>query len=113
MRHEKYKQLIGMLCLALLSGTAWSSAGWTSYATVTELTPTTAGRFLLRLDVSDNPSGCKNKQWFYQDYRGTGADLMFHALLTALTSGQKVRVYVTGSCDLNGYSEITSASIVP
>jgi len=110
---EKYKQLIVALCLALFSAAAWPVAGWTSYGIVTELIPTTAGRFLVQLDVASNPSGCKNKQWFYRDYSGTGADHMFRALLDTLGTGQKVRVYVTGSCDLNGYSEISSASFIP
>ena len=112
MRLKKYKQLIMVLCLALLSNTTWSVAGWTSYGTVVELNPTMAGRFLVRLDVSTNPSGCKNKQWFYRDYSGTGSEYMFRALLAAFESGQNVRVYVTGICDINGYSEITSASLV-
>lgn len=113
MRAGKYKQLIVALCLASFSAAAWPVAGWTSYGNVTELIPTTAGRFLVRLDVANNPSGCKDKQWFYQDYSGTGADHMFRALLAALTAGQRVRVYVTGSCDLKGYSEISSASVIP
>lgn len=112
MRAVKYQQLGVMLCLALSGATAWAVAGWTSYGTVTELTPTTAGRFLVKLEVTDNPSGCKDKQWFYQDYRDTATDHVFDALLAALTTGRKVRVYVTGSCDLNGYSEISSVNIL-
>ena len=113
MQGGKYKQLIVALCLALFSTGAWPVAGWTSYGSVTELIPTTAGRFLVKLDVASNPSGCKNKQWFYQDYSGTGADYIFRALLATLGTDQKVRVYVTGSCDLKGYSEISSASVIP
>lgn len=102
-----------LLALNLLPGTAWTSAGWTSYGQVLELHPTTAGRFLVRLDLSSNPSGCRNESWFYRDYTGAGVELMFHALLGALTSSKPARVYVTGRCDLNGYSEISSASIIP
>lgn len=101
------------VCLALVSTEAWPVAGWTSYGQVSELNPTTAGRFLVKLEVASNPSGCRNKQWFYRDYTGTGADHMFRTLLGAVTAGKKVRVFVTGSCDLDGYSEISSASIVP
>ena len=105
--------MIGAIYLMLVSVEALSVAGWTSYGKVTELNPTTSGRFLVKLNVTSNPSDCKNKQWFYRDYTGTGADHMFRALLGAVTSGKRVRVYITGRCDLNGYSEISSASMIP
>ena len=73
----------------------------------------TAGRFLVRLDGASNPSGCRDESWFYRDYAGVGVELMFHALLGAATSNLAARVYVTGRCDLNGYSEISSAGIAP
>lgn len=110
---KKIKLLIGVVCLSLISIEAWADAGWTSYGVVTELNPTTSGRFIVKLDVASNPSDCKNKQLFYSDYTVTGADYMFRALLVAVTSGNKVRVYVTGKCDLKGYSEISSASVIP
>lgn len=109
----KGKLLIVAVCLILLSGQARAAAGWTSYGSVAELNVTTAGRFLVRIDVASNPSDCSNKKWFYRDYATTGADFMFRTLLGAVTSGKKVRVYVTGLCDINGYSEITSVSIAP
>ena len=105
--------MIGAICLMLVSVEAWSVAGWTSYGAVTELNPTTSGRFLVKLNLGTNPSDCKNKQWFFRDYTGTGADHMFRALLGAVTSGKKVRVYTTGRCDLHGYSEISSVSMKP
>lgn len=111
--HTTSRSLVLWACLALFTADAGAGAGWTSYGTVAELNPTAFGRFLVKLDVSSNPSGCRNKVWFYRDYTGTGADHMFRALLGAVTSGRKVRVYVTGVCDLTGYSEISSASIVP
>jgi len=101
------------LCLYLIHGSAWAGAGWTSYGQVVELNPTTAGRFLVKLNIASNPSGCRNEVWFYRDYTGNGVELMFHALLGAITSDKSARVYVTGRCDLNGYSEISSASIAP
>ena len=101
------------LCLVLFATNAWAVAGWTSYGTVAELNPTVLGRFLVKLDIASNPSGCRSKQWFYRDYTGMGADHMFRTLLAAVTTGHKVRVYVTGVCDLKGYSEISSATIVP
>lgn len=114
MQTGKYKQWFMLPCLALFSTSAWPVGGWTSYGTVAELRPTMAGRFLVRLDISSNPSGCRNKHWFYRDYSGGPAvDHMFHALLAAMQNGHKVRVYVTGGCDLHGYSDMTSVNLVP
>jgi len=107
------RSLVLWACLALFAADTWGVAGWTSYGTVAELNPTIFGRFLVKLDVSSNPSGCRNTEWFYRDYTGIGPDHMFRALLAAVTTGRRVRVYVTGVCDLKGYSEISSASIVP
>lgn len=100
------------LSMMLLASNA-SAAGWTGYGEVKELNPTTSGRFLLRLAVSSNPSGCRDKQWFYRDYGGAATEYLFQTLLTALSSGKQVRVYVTGRCDLKGYSDISSVSIIP
>ena len=38
---------------------------------------------------------------------------MFDVVLRAVTTGKKVRVYVTGKCEINGFAEISSVSIVP
>ena len=88
-------------------------SGWTDYVSVAELTPTVHGRFLVKLKISKNPSGCKNTEVFYQDYNLPGFEQMFDTLLKAVVSEKKVRVYVTGRCDLNGYSEISSVAIKP
>lgn len=105
--------IVAFVCLIVANTQVWSAAGWTAYGAVIELTPTTAGRFLVELAVDSNPSGCRDKQVFYRDYTGTGADNMFQTILTAVSFGKRIRVYVTGNCDINGYSEITSASITP
>lgn len=102
--------------LAVLLGTpaaTFAASGWTEYASVTELTPTVHGRFLVKLNTAKNPSGCKDEKTFYQDYGMPGSAHMFRTLLEAVTAGKKVRLYVTGGCELNGYSEISSVSIVP
>lgn len=107
------KLFIGAFFLILLgSAEAWAGSGWTSYGQVTELTPTTSGQFLAKINVSKNPSDCQNRQWFYRNYSGTGADHIFQTLLGAITFGKNIRVEVSGGCDLNGYSEISSVSIV-
>jgi hypothetical protein len=100
-------------CFILIAySQAWGSSGWTSYGSVNELNPTTFKRFLVRINVASNPSSCKNKQIFYHYYSGAGSEYMFYTLLEAVTSGKNVRVYVTGVCDLDGYSEISKVSIV-
>ena len=90
-----------------------AAAGWTDYATVSELRPTIHHRYIVKLNVSENPSGCRNKDTFYQDYIVPGSDQMFRTLLEAVTTGKQVRVFVTGKCELKGYSEISSVGIIP
>lgn len=99
--------------LLLVSTCVFAGAGWTTYAPVSELTPTDRSRYVVRLKAPDNPSGCRDKEYFYQDYNATGSWHMFRTLLVAVDSGKNVRVYVTGRCNLDGYSEISSVSIVP
>jgi len=105
--------LIGVICSIFMGGEAWAAAGWTAYGTVAELRATSKNRFYVKLNVTSNPTDCRNKEWFYRDYTRPGADYMFRALLGAVTDGKKVRVYVTGICDTDAYSEITSVSVVP
>jgi len=92
---------------------AFASSGWTEYSHIAELTPTIHERFLVKLKDSKNPSGCKQKEIYYQDYDSAGSEQMFRTLLEAVTSGKMVRVYATGKCELNGYSEISSVTITP
>jgi len=88
--------LFGLTCSIFMGGEAWAAAGWTAYGTVAELRATTAKRFYVKLNVTSNPSDCRNKEWFYRDDSRPGADYMFRALMGAVTDGKKVRVYVTG-----------------
>ena len=105
----KYIVLMGML---LAPTSVFAGSGWTGLAPVAELTPTAQYRYIVRIRVEQNPSGCRNAEYFFQDYSLSGADLMFRTLLTAVETNSLVRVYVTGKCDLDGYSEISSVSIV-
>jgi len=100
-------------CTLVLSPLVQAETGWTDYATIAELVPTAHHYYEVRLPVRENPSGCKNKTWFYQDYSSPGADKMFQTILEGVKSGFRVRVYVTGRCNLNGYSEISSVSAIP
>lgn len=90
-----------------------AEAGWTDYTRVAELVPTSRHYYEVKLPVKKNPSGCSNNIWFYQDYGLKGSDKMFETMLEGLQSGSQVRVYVTGKCDVNGYSEFTSVGIIP
>ena len=109
-------KLILFFCIStfqFLPTLVFGSSGWTDYSSVVELTPTSHGRFIFKLKISDNPSGCKNKETFYQDYGVSGADEMFRVLLEAVSAEKMVRVYVTGRCGINGYAEVSSVGIVP
>lgn len=114
--HRVNKRLVSSACavaLCCFSSLVLAVAGWTDYGSVTELRPTSNGRYLVVLNVDENPSGCKNDETFYQDYGFPGSKQMFDTLLEAVVAGKKVRVYVTGKCELNGYAEISSVGIVP
>jgi hypothetical protein len=63
--------------------------------------------------AGENPSGCRNEEFFFQDYTASGSRQMFRALLSAVEYRKDVRVYVTGRCNIDGYSEISAVSIVP
>jgi len=89
-----------------------AAAGWTDIVTVEELVPTTRHYYEVKLAVKENPSGCKNKTWFYQNYGSRGSDKMFDTLLEGIKSGFRVRVYVTGICNINDYSEFSSVSLI-
>lgn len=97
-------------------GIAWSSpvfarAGWTDYVSSVELVITARHYYEVRLPVDSNPSGCREKNWFYLNYDASGSKQMFDALLEAMSSDYRLRVYVTGVCNFNGYSEISSINI--
>lgn len=90
-----------------------AAAGWTDYAQIAELVPRSRHYYEVKLSILKNPSGCSNNIWFYQDYGLRGSDKMFETLLLGVNSGKQVRVYVTGKCNVNGYSEFVAVGIVP
>lgn len=100
------------LAVSTLPPTAAASAGWTEYVRVAELVPTAKHYYELRLPVRDNPSGCREKNWFYQNYDAPGATQMFEVLLESLSTDIRLRVYVTGICNLNGYAEFSAVGVV-
>ena len=105
--------LIGYLTLFAFPSLIQAEAGWTDYVKISELIPTSRHYYEVILPVKKNPSGCSNKTWFYQDYVTVGSDKMFETLLRGVESGSKVRVYVTGKCNVYGYSEFVSVGIIP
>ena len=104
--------IISAIHALLSSHIAQASAGWTDYVNVAELVPTGRHYYEVRLPVKKNPSECKDETWFYRDYSSSGSDKMFDVLFEGVKSGMRVRVYVTGVCNINGYSEISSVSII-
>ena len=92
----------------MAGSTARAGAGWTGEARVIELIPTSRHYYEIHLDVSRNSSGCREKDWFYLNYEATGAEQMFELFVESLKSGLRLRVYVTGVCNLNGYAEISA-----
>ena len=95
-----------------VASSARADAGWTDVGPVLELTPSIHGRYVVKIGVTQNQSGCREKQMFYQDYSDRGADHMYRALLEAIGSGKKVRVFVTGLCELQGHSQISSVTVL-
>lgn len=100
-----------LILLLLMSFSCLASSGWTTYGKVIELVPTIHHRFKVNIDIKGNKSNCKEEQWFYQDYDISGAREMYLALLEAVSSNKLVRVYVTGRCNINEFSEISELGI--
>lgn len=106
-------KLVIVLMILVFSFSAKASSGWTGYGKVIELVPTIHHRFKVNIDVKGNKSDCEEVQWFYQDYNISGAREMYLALLEAVSSNKTVRVYVTGRCNINEYSEVSEVGIRP
>ena len=99
--------------VALLAPLVHADAGWTDYVTVTELIPTSRHYYEVELKGSKNPSGCREKERYYLNYDTPGADKMFDLFVDSLQSRLRLRAYVTGVCNINGYAEISSVSASP
>lgn len=97
-----------MLYLLTSSTSALAEAGWTGEARVIELIPTARHYYEIHLDVARNPSGCREDDWFYLNYEARGAEQMFELFVESLKAGLRLRVYVTGVCNLKGYAEISA-----
>jgi len=109
----RIRSLLSAACLALMSTLARADAGWTDYTQVVELVPTTRHYYEIRLALRKNPSGCREDDWFYLDYDVTGSAQMFDLFVESLKKTLRLRVYVTGVCNLNGYAEISAVGASP
>ena len=96
----------------LLSSAVDARSGWTDYAQVVELVPTSRHYYKFRLSLKSIPGSCRDKSWFYQNYGTLGSDKMYDTLMESIKSGLRVRVYLTGICNVHGHSEISSVSLV-
>jgi hypothetical protein len=104
----------GWLVSVVLTTNVWAGeAGWTEPVAIKSLEASQQGRFVLRLHLSKSISGCRSADSFYADYGRDGSELMYTTALEALRNHLKVQVYVTGGCDLDGYSAISSVRILP
>ena len=103
--------IMGVIAL-LLSSSVYARSGWTDYAQVVELVPTSRHYYKCRLSAKESPSSCRDKSWFYQNYGTLGSDKMYDALMESIKSGLRVRVYLTGICNVHVHSEISSVSLV-
>lgn len=95
----------------IYANTVYARAGWTDFVKVAELLPTSRHYYEVRLPVKNNPSGCSEDNWFYLNYEAPGSAQMFTLLLEAIQSEIRLRVYVSGVCNINGYAEISSINI--
>lgn len=110
-RGRLWPVVIVVLTGLMFHGPARAGSGWTEAARILELQANEHGRFLLRLDVERNASGCRETQWFFREYFGVGTTQMLDALLSAMRSKSAVRVFVTGNCHLQGYAEISAVAV--
>ena len=101
------------ICALMLSSVAHSGRGWTETAKVLELIPTGRHYYEVQLSEKENPSGCREKGWYYLNYNAAGADKMFDLFVDNIKSNLRLKVYVTGLCNLKGYAEISAVSASP
>lgn len=99
---------VKIVLLFLISPSLLADAGWSTAGFVAEVNPTARHYYQFRLADVETPSDCKQANGFYQDYKGRGAEQMYAALLEAISNNLKVKVFVTGGCNLKGFAEVSS-----
>ena len=108
---KNFRSILTAIVIVLCPLEVRAGAGWTDVVPVAELLPTARHYYEVRLPVTENPSGCREKNWFYQNYQALGSEQMFAILLEGITSDIRLKVYVTGVCNLNGYAEFSAISV--
>jgi hypothetical protein len=108
--------LIAAIVLVTAAGPTWASTGWSDYGLIGEFNQqasVTPGNEMLFFQVAPttNPSGCATANSYYMAVVTDLQKRLFAMLLTAKTSGKRVRVYVTGNCHTWGYAEIQGVII--
>ena len=68
-------------CMLAFPQVIQAGAGWTDYARIAELVPSSRHYYEVQIPVKDNPSGCRNTTWFYQDHGLDESDKMYDTLL--------------------------------
>lgn len=104
--------LWGLLLLCALSNSALSDAGWTAKGEILALSATSFSKIVIRGNFPENISGCRDKERFYFDFGRPGTRFIYDLLLTAVASDKRIKLRVTGNCELKGMSEISEASIL-
>jgi hypothetical protein len=103
----------GAIGLVAAASDAVAGPGWTDYALATELTRPIHQRDEVTISLSRNPSGCRDKQIVYRDFSAKELEQMYLVLLESVSSGKKVRVFVTGACGVDDCSQISAIGIRP
>jgi len=85
--------LIGIFA-QLASPTTRAAADWTDYVQVIELIPTGRHYYEVQLDIEKNPSGCREKDWFYLNYDAPGADKIFDLFVDNIKSELRLRLKI-------------------
>jgi len=104
-------KFIASTILLIMSSLAHSEAGWTGQGYLQEIQATTAGKLIIKGKLKGNPSKCKDINSYYIDYSIEGAENIYQLLLQSIASNNQVKLLVTGRCEINGMSEISSATI--
>ena len=109
----RFLTVLGCIYLMIASSIVRAEAGWTNYVRVIELIPTSRHYYEVRLAAENNPSGCREEGWFYINYDARDTDKMYDLFVDSIKTELRLRVYVTGVCNLKGYAEISSVSVSP
>lgn len=105
------RKLLMLLCLA--SSIARGEAGWTEPAQVVSVESNQFGRILVELDLRKNPSTCKEQRLFFRETAGNSSQQMLDILLASAANRLPVKLRVSGTCHLKGYSEFNAVALVP